>query len=353
MKNWTIAFLLGTLLMPLSAEKVGSLPEVMKPDNITIADGELLVAEGANIYIYSLDNLVLVKKIGKEGEGPGEIQAIPNFPTRVVALSDLLLVEGPNKLLYFSRAGEYIKEFRKPGQVTRFLPVGGNFVAARIAFGDDNQTLYSSVDLYDKDIKHIKGLYRQPFVQQGAPPNIKMDMAMDFINIQVHGDKIYIEKSPDGFIVEVFNKDGEKLYEINSPQKPVKVGSADRLMMETEFREDPWTKPQIKALGGWDEAKKLFKMQFPENYPAIKTLDVADGRLIVQTHRSLDDKDEYIIMDLNGENQKRVFIPRRVPAPMMARIMGVKRYAIQNGTLYYIKENLDEEEWEIHREQIF
>jgi len=352
MKRTTGIILLAWLLLPLPAEKLGTLPDVLKPDNITIDGDDLFVVEGAHVFIYSLADLTLKTKIGKPGEGPGEIQTIPNFPNRVVALPDRILFEGINKILFFDRGGGFVREIRKPGQVTRFLPVGDHFVAARITPGEDNQTLYSTVDLYDADIKHLKTLYRQPFVQQGAPPNIEMDMTMDFINIQVHDGKIFIEESPAGFLIEVFDENGGKLRTIRRQENPVKLTEKDRRDLETELREDPWVRPQIKALGGWEEARKLFDMRYPDSFPPIKTMDISEGRLFVQTHRRRENRDEYLLMDLDGSNMKRAFIPRRVEAPMMARIMGVKRYAIRGGKLFYIRENPDEEEWELHVETI-
>ena len=350
MKRTTGIFLLAlVLIQPLAAEKLGTLPDVLKPDN---QGDELFVVEGAHVFIYSLTDLTLKAKIGKAGEGPGEIQTISNFPNRVVAMPDRILFEGINKLLFFDRRGKFESEIRKPGQVTRFLPVGDHFVAVRITPGDDNQTLFSTVDLYDAHIKHLKTLYRQPFVQQGTPPNIKMDMTMDFINIQVHDAKIFIEESPAGFLIEVFDENGGKLQTLRRQESPVKLTGKHREDLENELREDPWVRPQIKALGGWEAVRKLFDMQYPDAFPPIKTMDISEGRLYIQTYRSREGRDEYLFMDLDGSNLKRVFIPRRVEAPMMARIMGVKRYAIRGGKLYSIQENLDEEEWELHVEKI-
>jgi len=347
-----IILLALVLILPLAAEKLGTLPDVLKPDNITIEGNELFVVEGARVFIYSLADLTLKTKIGKPGEGPGEIQTIPNFPNRVVALPDRILFEGINKLLFFDRRGKFMREIRKPGPVARFLPVGDHFVAVRITPGDDNQTVFSTVDLYDADIQHLKILYRQPFVQQGTPPNIKLDMTMDFINIQVHDGKIFIEESPAGFVIQVFDENGGKLQTLRRQESPVKLTAKDRQGLENELREDPWVRPQIKGLGGWATAKKLFDLQYPDAFPPIKAMDISEGRLFVKTHRTREGRDEYLLMDLDGSNLKRVFIPRRVEAPMMARIMGVKRYAIRGGKLYYIKENPDDEEWELHVEKI-
>jgi hypothetical protein len=44
-------------------------------------------------------------------------------------------------------------------------------------------------------------------------------------------------------------------------------------------------------------------------------------------------------------------VAKRIDTPLMAKLMGVKLYAIQNQKLFYLKENADEE-WELHVEKI-
>jgi hypothetical protein len=55
-------------------------------------------------------------------------------------------------------------------------------------------------------------------------------------------------------------------------------------------------------------------------------------------------------MDLKGNIIKKVFIPRNLEVGFRARIAGGKLSSISEGRLYYIKENEDEEEWELHVE---
>lgn len=48
-------------------------------------------------------------------------------------------------------------------------------------------------------------------------------MIMDFINYVVVDDKIFIEESPKGFIIEVYNIEGHHLYNIEKKNQPLKV----------------------------------------------------------------------------------------------------------------------------------
>jgi hypothetical protein len=352
MKKILLLLLLILLIGFLSAKKVGPLPEVMKPDNISINKDDLFVAEGSTVYVYSIRTMQLKKRFGKKGEGPGEIMSIPNYPTRINGYPEYILVEGLNKIIFFTRKGKFIKEKRKPTGTTQMIPIGNHFVAKRVVPSEDNRTINGAIYLYDSNLKPLKTLYSQKWVQQGAPPNVEIDMVGDFVHFRTCDGKIFIEESPLGFIIGVFDETGNKLYEIKKSFKPIKVTGAHKEQLITNLREDPWTKPQIRALGGWEEVKKILDMQFPDYFPPIRSLDISDNRLLIQTFREKSGKDEYIIMDLKGNIQKTVYVPRRAPTPLMARLMGVKLYAIEKDNLYYIKENEEEEEWELHVETL-
>ena len=122
--------------------------------------------------------------------------------------------------------------------------------------------------------------------------------------------------------------------------------------MIEDLNEDPGVKPQIRALGGWEEVKKFIRFESRRHFPPIRNLDIADNMLYIQTYRENMGKEEYIIMNLSGKIKKSVFIPQKVKVPLMQRMIGVKLYSIYQQKLYYIKENPDEEIWELHMENI-
>lgn len=335
------------------SDRVGTLCEVMKPDNISVFQDVLYVIEGATIYIYSMKDLHLQKKIGREGEGPGELKAVPGYPNRVSGYLEYILVESPDKIVFYSREGNLIKEKRKPSRTTQVIPIGKNYVVKRLGTGEDNRTVYSNIYIYNSNMKKIKRVYSQKWVQQGdTPPAIKLDMVTDFINIRVYENKLFIDESPGGFLIEVFDQEGSKLYQVKKSIKPVRVTGEHKKQIIEDFKEDPYVKPQINMLGGWNEAKKLFTMNFHDYFPAIQNMEISGNHLFIRTSGIKNDKEEYLIMDLRGKNLKKVLIPRMAKIPFMSKIMGVKLNVIHNNKLYYLKENEDEEEWELHVEKI-
>ena len=48
-------------------EKLGKLPGTLNPEMVVVSDSEVFSLQGAEIFIYSLKDLTLTRKIGKKG----------------------------------------------------------------------------------------------------------------------------------------------------------------------------------------------------------------------------------------------------------------------------------------------
>lgn len=333
--------------------KVGTLIEVMKPDNITVLGDELYVVEGATIYIYSLKNLKLTRKFGRKGEGPGELMAVPGLPNKITVSDDYIMAETRPKIAYFSKQGKFIKEKKRMNPFTfGFIPLGENFIGTKL-MPIESGKFSSCICIFDPELKEIKELYRQKWIQQGAPPGkTDLDMIMDFVNYKVYDNKIFIEESAKGFLIEVFDNKGNKLYQVKKDYEAVKV--TDKVKEETinRFKEDPVVKVQLAQFGGWNELKKQISMSFPETFPAIRDMGISNDKIYVQTFKKVNGKEEYVVMDLKGKVIKKTYAPAFEGTPMMARILGAKAHTIANGKLYYLKEDIEEEEWDLYIEDI-
>lgn len=173
-----------------------------------------------------------------------------------------------------------------------------------------------------------------------------------FIYYSVCDDKIFIDRSPDGFVIDVFDSQGNKLYEIEKDYEKLKVTPDHKKEIINRFKEDPNIKSASQQVGGWEETQKLFTMNFPPIYPAIQELVITGKKIYIQTFKLKENKSEYVVMDLKGNIINRVYLPRFENTPMMSKILGAKLHTIYNDKLYYLMENEDEEEWELHMEEI-
>jgi hypothetical protein len=194
------------MVIPVFGVKIGTLPEeVLKPELIRVQGNELLVVEGPTIFIFSLDDLKLKRKFGKEGEGPGEFKKVPNFSNNIIVHPSSILVESLDKISYFSREGELIKEKRKyPGSL-KVMPVGENFAVTGFLQGKEGK-LIAVLSIFNSEMEKKQELYQQKFSQQGIS---EADLIPDSLNFWVYDNKIFVEESPNGFFIEVFDKEGK------------------------------------------------------------------------------------------------------------------------------------------------
>ena len=89
----------------LPARKLGELREVLEPDMIDVYGNELYVLEKATVFVYSLKNLKLIRKIGKAGEGPGELKVTQFLPNCITVYSEFIFAECFDKIIFLKKMG--------------------------------------------------------------------------------------------------------------------------------------------------------------------------------------------------------------------------------------------------------
>lgn len=351
-KLFVLAIVFLLMVVFTSGEKLKIMKEISKPVSLSIGHQELLVMEGASVFIYSLPDLNLARSFGKEGEGPGELKVVNTYSNHVNGYSDYILAESIDKLVYFTRQGQLIKELRKPGRTILTLPLGSNYVLKRLENRKDGKS-YAVVSIYDSKMKKIRELYQQEWVQQGGTPGqIQFEMIGDFINLAVWDNKLFLEKSPAGFLIEVYDSKGENLYQIKREDASIPVTERDQKMAIDQFRKDPALKPQITALGGWNQVKKMFSMKFLPCFPPIRWMEIDQGRLYITSYRERSNRLQVQIMDLKGNRLAVAGRPKMPPVPLSLKILGVNLSVLKNDYLYFMVENEATEQWELHREKL-
>ena len=77
--NLLILILLLLLATLVLAAKIVPMPDIVKADIIKVDGHDLVIAQGPAISIYSLKDFKLIKKFGKEGEGPFFVPGLPGY----------------------------------------------------------------------------------------------------------------------------------------------------------------------------------------------------------------------------------------------------------------------------------
>lgn len=345
-----ILIISSALIFP--SESLGELEGVLKPSIIDIVKDRLFVMDIEKVRVFDMKDLKLINSFGQKGEGPAEYKIVPDFPLRLKAFKDFIIVESIDKLSYFSLEGEYIKEKKKLPLLLKVSEIGNNYIGRRLIQPQDGSLSTIAIKIYNSEFKEIKELYKQKFLRQGAYPNFSWNMGKEFLLYQVADNKIFVEKSDKDFLIDVYDFKGNKLYEIKKDYRKIPINSNDKKNMIKEFEMEPQFQNILKKYGfKWNEFSKNYKYNFPSHHPPIKSMEIDNNKIYISTSRTEGNKVETIVMDLKGNVLKTVLIEPTAKEWIMTLLLGIKLEAIHNDKIYYIQENEDEE-WELFVKEI-
>lgn len=341
-----LIMLLIIFIQLANGEKLGVLSKVLKPEAIEIHGDRLFVIEGAHFFVYELDELNFLAQFGREGEGPGELKAVPMLPNTIVVIPARIVVDGMGKVVFFSRDFKFLKEVKKKYMTFKTKPVGENFVAMRMLPAGGKNIYYFSVLLMDSEMNQIRELYKQEYRETDTD----IDMVLDSIHFDVYKNKIYIEKSNLGFEIAVFDSRGNLEIEIVKENKAPVLTARDKQDIMDNFKEDNLIKMMVEREGGWINFKNKMNFIYPDTFPLIRDILVADDKIFIATFYQKNRTRKYIIMDLNGTILNTIYLPIPRESSYLTKAMGRddRFYGIANHRYYYLIENPDSEEWEIH-----
>jgi hypothetical protein len=332
-----IIFLLILVLLVFSVvihgERVAVLPEIMKPVTLAVDDTQFYVTEGASIYIYSLQEFKMLKKFGREGQGPQEFQIHPRVPLVVDVMTDRLIAISIGKISYFTKKGEFIKEVKSSGLVFYPKPFGDQFLAVSEIVHDGIR--YGVINIHDSKLNKIKEIYRaKSGFQQPGQGTLVLNKA--FMVQSIKG-KILLPGKDDATI-DVFNNQMKKLFSIHLDQKRIKVDQKfkDQVIHHAK------TSPESKDL--YPFIKPLI---FPDYFPVIAAFFTDEDTIYVMTYKKENSSNEFFTYDINGKFKKQLMIPIQYETELK-----IYPITIHKEKLYQIVENEEEEEWEFHMSDI-
>ncbi len=310
--------------------------EVSKPQMMAVSGDYLLITEGSTIFIYSTKDFSFIKKFGKPGEGPREFKISPFGPPMIAYFYEgNIFVSSDSKVSYFTPRGEFIKEIRVP-PFSVFRPFKEVFVATGSAVNDDKQTVLT-INLHNSKMEKLKELYKS---DMSIGPNASFSYPINQFSYEPYGDKLFLVRGKDGFVIDVLSISGEKLYTIKKDFEKIKVTQDYKDKTIKSFKTDP----------NFKQFFEFFKqrIKFKQHYPAIQDLRVTNDRIHVITFKKKGSETECIILDLKGKELKRVY----VPYPELHGMDYMPEYDIYKSTFYILIENEDEETWELHTKKL-
>jgi hypothetical protein len=315
-----------------SAELVAKLPQVTNPFFLTIADGRIYIVENSvAVHIYTLDpkGVSFVKTFGREGQGPGEFDYIYT----IRPFKDHLDIPGSHKLARFSLDGDYISEIAVTVGVFKgaVYRLGDGYVARDLNFDEKGST--TTIRLYDKGFKLVKEIGART-ASEGLT---KINLAADYFAPRVAGDRLYVIDAAQKSVVMVYDRNGVPQKEIRLPLEPLKMTDALKAAVIKPLKES-WTGPTR-----WEDFEK--RLFFPNQTPGLDHFEVLEGKLVARTYNYRQDKVEFALLDEQGQEL------RRLDLPFTGRLSNGILFCFYQGRYYYLRENPEEEVWELHAEK--
>lgn len=319
------------------AVKTAVLPNLVRPRYVDVDHQRFYIVEARKrITGYAVDSLEKTFEIkARKGRGPGEYVYVP----MVVAGKENVILKTTNKIAYYTRGGKYIREskLRKIGVI---LPLDKNFLFYHFKYSKKDRTTFTVVNILDSKQKKIKQIYKYKapkmnMTTSGGTKRGKYDLLRENLSVDIHDNLVYIADPSRGFFISIFDSTGKKIREISKDEPKIKITAQHRekLIKRAKY---------IEGLSDqkWKRFMKYNDAYHPEFFPSCEKIDVSGGKIYIKTYKTRDNKREFVILDLQGNELKRVFLA------------DWDIWAIRDGNYFYLTFDDEEEEWSLNRAKI-
>jgi hypothetical protein len=325
----------------MMAEKITAFKDDFQRPAVLLDDKYVYIYDTGllKVCVYTRKDFVKIAEFGRRGAGPQEYIYINN-----VSLSpDYLMISSFPKICLYHRDGKFYKEVKSSGGNTGgyilfgdrlvgqyYQPVSKPWENGKTTFSLFNFDLEKEKDLITFEIRPI-------VIWEG--PKRKIHRFPGYTKAVVYKDKIFAGSPDKGFYIAVFDKNGNRVNEI--------VGKYDKRKVTKEDRDyDLEITKKLKGETGWKKFSSQAEFIYPDYFPAYKNFEVSNDKIYVFPF-PVKDKAEVIILDTKGNLLKQK--PLKILEP---EILETRDFTIFNGKIYYVYDNDDMGQWELHGESI-
>jgi hypothetical protein len=290
MKNFLILIFLITLMVPVCFAKEVTIPDIYKPESITVNENYIYITQDIEVFIYSKKDMKLIKKFGQAGEGPQEFKKIPSpwFPSISLYLtSDKLLINSLGKISFFSKQGEFLSE-TSTGTQARYIPVDEKYVYMHFT-GEDKVT-YIAADLVDANLKNTIKLCQFKFPAQAGKKRDPILMARMATYFDRYAYKDLFVYPTDSNSIKIFNSDGKEVTSFSPNYTKVPINDTLKKKLDDFFTNDIRYKQPYLI----DKDRNLISL--PENLPIFKDYRLANDKIYILSNFKKDGKFETFIL---------------------------------------------------------
>jgi hypothetical protein len=337
---WFLGLTSFACIKEAQPQKLAVLPEIQDPYNtmwasenrLWVTDASDALQKRSTILVYSLEDYHLEKRFG----GPSVFEIQPAHSVFLFLSPDRFAVNSSGKVSIYDYSFEPLQELDHGRDSFFYVPFGDKFLARQVY--SENNISYYRLNLYDSELNLIRELCRKKFAGRAFSGDFSFD---------VYGENVYVARRTDGFTIEVFDRMGNLVKSINHDCSRVKVTQADRDQHMSRLLNRPGWERYFSSREEMEEHYKNL-IEFPEFFPAIAALHLADDQIYVRTSTQTDNTREFWILDLDGQ----VCAKKMVPFEMQTEQVWCP-YAIRNKHLYQLILNERTDEWELFSVDIF
>jgi len=339
----TISFvLLISLGFSIESKQITSFKDYFKSPAVLMDNYHLCIWDQPErrIHVFSLKDFKEISKFGRKGQGPGEFIAISS----VTMNKDKIYVNSFPKLCIFNKEGILIEEIKNSDNGGNFIPTGNNFVGMSYPYTNIKEKKIKILfSLYNNRLKKIKDIFLSGFRKMSFPGKNKEIAYIDIndcVKAVSYKDNIYIGATDKRFFFVVFDYKGNKLYEILINSREEKVADNEKKRILEKFKTN-------MGESHWREFKMHYECKVRDFYPSFANFSINDDKIYVFKYPKNEVQD-ILILNLKGKILKR----KRIPRFEVNNIINLGRYYVNNGNIYYMLENEDSNEWELHEIKI-
>jgi hypothetical protein len=285
------------------------------------ATGNIYVVEfyqESEFHIYQFNAAgELIKKFGKHGQGPGELQGINDLVTTKnghVQVAD----RTAGRIVEFDADASFVKEIRVPPHIRETIALENGYYLGRRTPKDASEPRGYFLCLFDAEFNELKKL---DFIDMSemAPGKKTPGTILAFL-WRVAGGRIYAGNEQRGYEILVYDLEGNLLRKIRKEYDPVPYPE--------EFRK------QTEVLAARQPAMNLFARKDMLPFNSFFVDD--EGRLFVMTYEPGNDQDAYIhdVFDRDGVLVARVPLGKY---GILGRSMNPLRATSKNGRFYRVR----------------
>ncbi|MCK4762749.1 MAG: hypothetical protein KAW12_11185 [Candidatus Aminicenantes bacterium] len=321
----------------LSPEKIAVFPNIYQPSMMNISGDEIYILDGFSVKIYSMKDYRFLREFGKKGEGPGELLTTSDTGLTMIVIENNILLNSVYKIVIYNRIGKILKEKKFRDYLVEAVPINGNYVLTFYKWIDE--AAHAITKLSDKNFKEINELYKTKLPQNHKIKKISIPPLCTYV--RTTKDRIFLfDQQKDA--IKIFNGKGNPKTDITFKY--------DKIMTTQIFKDKIMnyllSTPALKRLPENIRKRYLERVYTPNILPVFKNSWIINNQIYIHTYREKQNKGEFLILDFSGKVEKVLYLPGS--AKLNIRINPASIFTFHKGKYYYLLENLDQEEWELH-----